>query len=162
GWGYVNADRAFNQRASVSLVSLAGTGPTSVKLWERTTASDTKATAVWNRHVSYQTGGMPSVVGLNNVDLRLYSRDTGDPRAASLSTIDNVEQVTFPTPEPEVLALTASTPFSATPETVALAHSGGFVARNGPGVSVVLAASNTVVPASTFVVTAFVTNTGDM
>ncbi len=163
GWGYVNADRAFNQRGDVTLVSMtAPGGSTPVRFFERTATASTKATAVWHRHVSYHTGGSPTATALNNVDLRLYSRDTGDLRTTSTSTIDNVEQVSDSNVEGAVLTMTSATPFGGGSETVALAHSGGFVARSGPSVSVTLSANTNVTPASTFAVTGVVSNSGDM
>lgn len=162
GWGYVNADRAFNERAQVTLVGVAGSGTGSTRFFERESAAATKATAVWNRHVTYQTGGLPSASALHNIDLRLYSRQTGDLRATSASTVDNVEQVVDSNIEGAVMVLNAPTAFTGAAEVVAVAHSGGFVARDGPAVAVSLSQTGSVAPASTFVLTGTVTNSGDM
>jgi subtilisin family serine protease len=162
GWGYVNGERAFAERQALALLSVTGpSGAAPVRYFERASPTASKATAVWHRHVSYATGGMPSSGTLNNVDLRLYSRETGELRATSESTIDNVEQVVSPLVEGAVLTVQGSTPFGETAETVALAHSAGFVARTGPDLALTLSALGTVPPASTMTVTAAVRNAGD-
>jgi hypothetical protein len=162
GWGYVNADRAFAQRSHVVLTAVTPSGGASpVRLLERASAEATKATIVWNRHVGYAPGTLPSASGLNNVDLRLYARQSGAQRAESASAIDNVEQVVDATVESAVLAVVGGS-FAAASETVALAHSGGFVPREGPSASVVVSAPADVAPGSSFTVTATVTNGGDL
>lgn len=160
GWGYVNADRAFTERGQVSLVSVAGSGTGATRLFERESAAQTKATVAWNRHVVYQTGGLPAAGALNNIDLRFYGRQSGELRATSASTVDNVEQVVDSNLDGGVLALSAASAFTGS-EVVALAHSGGFVARNGPAVSIALSAVQPILPASTFVLTGTLTNSGD-
>jgi hypothetical protein len=163
GWGYLNGERALAWRPNVVLASLSGTaGDAPVRFFEREAAATTKATAVWHRHVAYDVGEWVTTSPLLDVDLLLYARDTGELRASSRSAIDNVEQVGDGHVEGAVLALVPGSSFVNGTETVALAHSGGFVARAGPGLDVAVSAPETVSPASTFLVTASVTNSGDV
>lgn len=149
GWGYVNGSQAYAQRSAVVLTDLA---PNATRLFERASATTTKATAVWHRHAS---------TALSNVDLRLYRRDDGATRSASTSGIDNVEQVVSAVAEGSVLALSASAPFAAS-ERVALAHSGGFVGRAGPAPQITLSYPALVAPNATFAIVGTVRNTGDL
>jgi len=162
GWGYVNGQRAWAERSQVELVSLTSPGTAAaVRFFERSTAAATRATIVWHRHVTYDVGGWPGVVGLANIDLALYGTASGTLKALSASAIDNVEQVSSLLPEPAVAVIRAAGPVDGT-ETVAFAHSGGFVPRTGPEVAVTMAAPGSVEPGATFTVSAVVTNPGDL
>jgi hypothetical protein len=162
GWGYVNGQRAWAERGQVELVSLTSPGSAAaVRFFERSTPAATRATIVWHRHVTYDIGGWPGVVGLANIDLALYAAASGALRALSASTIDNVEQVSSLIPEPAVAVVRAAAPIDGA-ETVAFAHSGGFVPRAGPEVAVTIAAPGSVEPGATFVVSAVVSNPGDL
>lgn len=164
GWGYYNGARAFEERASWSLDTYGPPGTaTSVRFLERRDAARTRATLVWHRHVSYAIGGsVPTLGTLNNLDVRLYAEASGTLRAASTSPRDNVERVTSDTAEPAVLVIRTASPFSGSSETAALAHSGGFVARVGPSISLQGSAPLSVSPLANFEVTAVVGNPGDL
>ncbi len=164
GWGYVNAQRAFDERQQVSLVSVGAPGTASSTLYfERTAAAPTKATIAWNRRVTYATGGMPGPGGdPNNVDLFLYGATHGGLVAWSTSAIDNVEQVVSSTSEPVVLVVRSAAPFGGSSETVALAQNGGFVARVGPAMTLGLAAPAVTATGAVFTVTGTLVNSGDL
>ncbi len=163
GWGHVNAARAFEDRDHVRLVSIPGPGPVpSARFFERLASTRTRATIAWHRHVRYDLGGTAEPQPLNNIDLLLYERNSGELRDASTSVHDNVEQVSHAVAEGAVLVVVGAEPFAGTADTVALAHSGGFVSRVGPGVAVALDRLPSPTPASTFTVTALVRNTGDL
>jgi subtilisin family serine protease len=162
GWGYVNGQRAWAERSQVELVSLTSPGtPGAVRFFERSTAAATRATAVWHRHVNYSVGGSPAVAGLANIDLALYATASGALRALSASSADNVEQVSSLLAEPAVVVIRAAGPIDGA-ETAAFAHSGGFVQRTGPRVAATMAVPGSVEPGATFIVSAVVSNPGDL
>jgi len=164
GWGYVNGQRAYDERAAIITSTVAAPGTaTATRLYARTSTATTKATIAWHRHVSYATGGSVGSTGtLNNLDLLLYSGAVNALRASSISTKDNVEQVVSATPEPAVLVVRSTGAFSGTTESFALAHGGGFAAASGPVLDVSTATPGTVSPSSSFALTASVINTGDL
>ena len=164
GWGYLNGQRAYDERASTVLATVGAPGSaTGARLYGRPAAAASKATITWHRRVAYAVGGAVAASGtLNNLDLALYSESANTLRALSNSTRDNVEQVVSNTAESAVLAVSSAGGFTGDSETFALAHTGGFVARTGPSLSVSTAAPGTVAPSATFTVTASVTNAGDL
>ncbi len=163
GWGYVNAARAFEERFDVRLLSMPSPGQApGVRFFERAAPTATKATIAWNRRARYDVGGEPATASLNNIDLWLFEREHGGLRDTSTSLLDNVEQVSSAVPEGAVLALVSAAPFAGHSETVALAHSGGFVPRLGPAIAVTMDRLPPPTPASTFVVSAVVRNSGDL
>lgn len=164
GWGYLNGQRAFEERTSASTASVGAPGTaTAVRLYGRQTSTTSKATIAWHRHVTYAIGGsLPSTGTLNNLDLLLYAEQDNSLRTSSASTRDNVEQVISTLFEPAVLAVRSTGTFSGATETFGLAHNGGFVPRSGPSLVVNAAAPGTVEPSTTFTLTATVNNAGDL
>jgi hypothetical protein len=164
GWGYYNGERAWEERQFVSLETYGPPAtPGGRRFFERSSAAPTKATAAWHRHVAYSVGGGTPLTGvLNDFDLHLFERNGNALRASSTSTADNVEQVTTGISEPAVLVVQSAGSFNGSTDLVALAHNGGFVERDGPGIAVSLAAPGAVAPGTTFTVTASVGNDGDL
>lgn len=165
GWGYYNGSRAWAERAQWRLDTYGAPGtPSGFRLFERTSAAPTRATLVWHRHVTYNgPSRLPDASGvLNDLDMRLYATADSTQRAASTSRVDNVEQVTSTASEPVVLVVNAVAPFTGSGEIAALAHSGGFVARSGPGIVVTLDVAGAVTAGTRFTVSATVNNPGDV
>ena len=163
GWGYYNGSTTYAWRNNVSVVSVARPGAVGeVQLFGQSASETTKATAVWNRDVTYGGPSYPSGGILQDVNIRAFGETTNTLRAESISAIDNVEQVTSTVAEPTVLVLESYGTYTYDAELVALAHSGGFVQRTGPQVSVQLPPPVTVTAGTTSVVSATVTNTGDL
>jgi hypothetical protein len=130
--------------------------PGDIRFFERASIGSTKATAVWNRFTTPDQGF------LNNVDFGLYSAATNALLGASVSAIDNVEQVRSTVSDPAVLVLKSLGVFQGSAETVALAHSGGFVERGGPNVGLTLSFPSIAHAGSQFAIQATATNTGDL
>ncbi len=163
GWGYYNGASAFAQRSQFSIQTLGPPGSlTQVRFYERPSSAATKASLVWNRHVTYIGAAAPSAWFLNNLDLVLYGRDSGALRLQSRSTIDNVEQVSLGLAEPAVLVVESIGAFTGTSETFALAHSGGFVQRSGPRITTGVTAPASVGVGTTFTVNVQLANPGDL
>lgn len=164
GWGLFNGERTWAERQAVNLLDYGAPGsPSERRFFERSTSAATKATLVWNRHVSYSAGGSLDTTGvLNDLDLRLYATESNALRATSNSGIDNVEQVTSALAEPAVLVVQTVGTFSGAAESAALAFGGGFVERGGPGVALAWSAPGTAEPGAYFTVTVAVTNPGDL
>jgi hypothetical protein len=154
GWGYFNARNAQQQRKQYVL-STVGIAPAGRRFFERLTPAATKATLVWHRHVS------PDGSYLNDLDLLLYDARHGMLQDASVSAVDNVEQITSELAAPAVLVVEAAT-VRGGEERFALAHSGGFVERRGPDVQVHLATMERPDIAAPVLVTATITNVGDL
>ena len=113
--------------------------------------------------MSYAVGGSLAPSGtLNDLDLRLYSADSGTPRASSTSTKDNVERVTSDTSEAAVIVVESKGAFNGASETAALAFGSGFGQRTGPSISLDISSPGTVSPGTTFQVFASVANPGDL
>jgi hypothetical protein len=158
GWGYVDGARAHAERSGIS--SAAITAGATRSYLRRTTAAPTKATLVWDRPVTFSTTA-PIAAPLKNLDLRLYALATGQQRGASLSTVDNVEQVTSATSESAVLVVESSNAYGAGESTpFAIAYGSGFARVGPPELSVQAGAPQRVAPGAVFGVAATVQNAG--
>jgi hypothetical protein len=158
GWGYVDGARAHAERSGIS--SAAITAGATRSYLRRTTAAPTKATLVWDRPVTFSTTA-PIAAPLKNLDLRLYALATGQQRAASLSTVDNVEQVTSATSESAVLVVESSNAYGTGESTpFAIAYGSGFAQVGPPELSVQAGAPQRVAPGAVFGVAATVQNAG--
>jgi hypothetical protein len=83
-------------------------------------------------------------------------------RDASISGIDNVEQVTGDEVAPAVAVVEAGRAFQGAEEIFALAHSGGFTERRGPDVAARLSGLDSIEPGAVFTLQARIENTGDV
>lgn len=163
GWGAYNGERAWAERGQWRLDSYTAPGTAGGRrLFARDSAAGTRVTLAWHRHVAYSATSVATSGVLNDLDLRLYSADTGDLRAASTSSIDNVERVATSLSEPAVVVVETVGNVSGGSELAALAHSGGFEVRNGPGLQVAITAPATVNPGTSFTVSAAIGNPGDL
>ncbi|TMK43859.1 MAG: hypothetical protein E6G55_11950, partial [Actinobacteria bacterium] len=93
GWGYVDLQAAFAQRANV-LEGNVSDNPVRYTFFRGPTTTGDRASLVWNRHANYSGGAYPTVYyPLNDLDLSSYNEVDGARLAASTRTVDNVEQV---------------------------------------------------------------------
>jgi hypothetical protein len=153
GWGYFNAARTEQHAADYHLRHIV---PEMVerRLFARTSLGPAKATLVWNRHVTEHTSR------LTDLDLFLYDERDGRLRDASISSLDNVEQVSSGDLRP-VLVVDRAERGPAADELFALAHSGGFEERRGPDVQVKVTTTASA-SGDAADVRVDVTNTGDL
>ena len=104
GWGEMNLDAAFHERLNFARDDVPSGGARFFSAAAQ--AAGDRATLVWNRRVAdckplrqgcyYDTDSGFRVYTLSNLDLTEYDAQTGLQRAASTSTVDNVEQVRTP------------------------------------------------------------------
>jgi uncharacterized protein (TIGR03437 family) len=92
GWGYMNLQRAFEQRQWITSAELAPIPGASV-LWRATIPAGKSffSTAVWNRYLNLE----PAALFLRDVDLYIFGRTTGALLARSDGSLDNVEQIGY-------------------------------------------------------------------
>src|SRR5207249_4210060 len=96
GWGYVDLLAAYNARNNVREGNVTA-GAVHYVFYRGPTSTGDRATLVWNRHATYNGGTYPTVYSpLNDVDLLAYDEANGNRLAASMRTVDNVEQVGSP------------------------------------------------------------------
>ncbi|MEA2412699.1 MAG: serine protease AprX, partial [Thermoleophilaceae bacterium] len=115
GWGELNLDAAFHERLNFA----RGQVPTNGARFFRATGQQPgdRATLVWNRRVAdcqplrqgcyYDTNSGFRVYTLSNLDLAQYDASTGIPQGASVSAVDNVEQVRATAPGSVVYKVSA-------------------------------------------------------
>jgi hypothetical protein len=153
GWGELNLDAAYQERLNFARGNMKSND---VRFFKATTQQPgDRATLVWNRRVAdckplkqgcyYDTASGFRVYALSNLDLTEYDATTEVPHAASVSTVDNVEQVRAPAAgnvvykvaaggvdgaDPEPFAVTGTRPL--TPLTTPQPHVELSVSRRGP------------------------------
>ncbi len=92
GWGYMNLQRAFEQRQWITSAELAPIAGAS-QLWRVTIPAGKSffATAVWNRYLNAEATAM----SLRDVDLYIFGRSSGALLARSDGFLNNVEQIGY-------------------------------------------------------------------
>lgn len=166
GWGYMDLNRAYADRANYRMDSVAPRAQTGGFKLYRASAMQPgdKATLVWNRHAVYNPLTMPATYyALNNLDMMLYDANNGAQVASSTSTVDNVEQVLSDRTAPQVIKVVAGSASFAgvASEYYALAYPSNTVSATGPILSCY--SSNYSPPlGAQFTVTAVAHNAGDL
>ena len=93
GWGYIDLQRAFNDRNFVREGNVTA-GAVHYVFYRGAAAAGDKVTLVWNRHATYNGANYPTVFALpSDLDLISYDESAGNRITASTRTVDNVEQV---------------------------------------------------------------------
>ena len=93
GWGYIDLQRAFNDRNNVREGNVTA-GAVHYVFYRGAAAAGDKVTLVWNRHATYNGPAYPTVFALpSDLDLISYDETAGNRISASTRTVDNVEQV---------------------------------------------------------------------
>lgn len=164
GWGYLDLAHAYFHTSDVRGRSI---GPGEYELYVGPFFDGDRATLVWNRHVDYAGAQYPPITGtygLNDLDLYLYERDTNLLTGASISAMDNVEQVRAGAEYFGVLRVQAAPLFSGVDnERYALATEDGFERiQNVPQPSTIGETVFRGVSPSAIQVTLPVTNVGDL
>ena len=97
GWGYIDLQAAYQQRANVREGNVTA-GPVHYVFYRGSAAAGDKATLVWNRHSTYNGASYPLVYSAtaNDLDLLSYNEAGGSLISSSTRTVDNVEQVSAP------------------------------------------------------------------
>lgn len=103
GWGALNLDTAFYQRANYADSSVTGAGENGVRFFRVTgVASGDRSTLVWNRRTTSFTGN--AYYALTNLDLSQQNQATGATTATGGSdaadTVDTDQTVTTDNPMP--------------------------------------------------------------
>jgi serine protease AprX len=126
GWGYVNLNRAYANRDNTIVDSLSAADR--YHLYKGHMGAFDKATAVWHRRVTFNGAAYPDTwYALTNIDLFLRGESDNAPLAQSISTIDNVEQVSAPSDKDVVVKVKVEgTIAGADSEAVGLAFDAAF------------------------------------
>lgn len=147
GWGYMNTLAAYQHRIDVRSGSLTEAGQSGDYVLYAGTMQDEgpagegrdRATLVWNRHVDYAGGSVPTgSYALSDLDLHLYDAATGEHIDEDATAIDNVHQVRVAEGAPatpvviRVEAASAAFPSGDATEEFALATEEGFVPASLP------------------------------
>ncbi len=166
GWGVIDLNHAYFHKDDVFLDSVQ---EGKYKFYKGLNVYDNdKVTLVWNRHVTYNNDNYPTDYdNINDLDLRLYERTTGDQIDYSVSAYDNVERVASDGSYAEVIlkveAYSSNFSHNSNYEEFALATEEGFSPLNGPEIII-----NQIAPMEyqfenlPFTVNLTVTNNGDM
>lgn len=166
GWGYLDLGEAYLNGLDVFVDTLqAPTGQSQYKFFKGQLFATEKATLTWQRHVSYNGAAYPTIMrNLSNLDLRCYNQSGGSLMSSSLSTIDNVEQLSVNADANVVLKVSTTGNFdpNVASEKFALATEENFVAAAGPNLSVSIVVPDSA-PLETVTQLKFiVTNNGDL
>ena len=161
GWGYIDLWHAYFHISDFFEDQL---GANEYKFYKGVWQPGDTATLVWNRHMTYQGAGEPTdVMDLSDLDLYLYDEDDGQLIDYSISSKDNVEQVYADSSFNAVLKVT---PYWYPPginlEDYVLSTEEGFVEVTPPTFTSLIENPDSVEVGSTFTVTAYVTNNGDI
>lgn len=162
GWGYVDLNHAYTHTSDVRLATLSGS--TEYKLYKGYAYSGDLATLVWNRHATYDGASYPTTYyDLSDLDLHMYKESDGSTISSSTSSDENVEQVKS-TVDANVVVKAEKFSFASgiTSETFALATEEGFTLTTLPSLSISVSNPSRIAPGKDFVVTADVTNNGDI
>jgi serine protease AprX len=161
GWGYVNLNKAYANRDNTVIDSLSVADR--YHLYKGHMGAFDKATAVWHRRVTFDGGVYPDTwYALTNIDLFLRGESDNALLAQSISTIDNVEQVSAPSDKDVVVEVKIAGPITgADSEAVGLAFDGAF-SRGIWDSRFLVGAQPFVCPAETFVLEQPVMNYGNI
>lgn len=165
GWGELDLNNAYTYRNYV-IDGIVSEG--SYKLYKvQQILNGEKATLVWNRHVVYAGATTPSTwYDLNDLDLELYKESDDSLQSYSTFIRDNVEQVAsssqFLDGVVKVNAYTTDFNHGLNTEDYSLATQGGYTFANGPTLSINQNVPSSSNDSSNFVITATISNTGDL
>ncbi|TLZ50858.1 MAG: PKD domain-containing protein, partial [Methanobacteriota archaeon] len=162
GWGYLNLVNAWPVRHNV-IDGLSAPGAPA--FYRMTASAGTKATLVWDKHIVYNGPRYPTVFSpLNNLDLSLYDEAVGNRIAISSSTVNDVEQIAFPSATTGIAKVfTVGTLQGVSQEPFALAAGVMPQAVAGPAMAVQLTGPTSPVDAGqNFIISANVTDTGGL
>lgn len=135
GWGYMDLAQAYNRIDDVFERTISPFPD--YDLYVGAFSYGDRATLAWNRHVDYSGAVYPPITdthNLNDLDLYLYNAANNLLMDASVSPLDNVEQVTAISSWVGVLRVQAVSPTfeGVTLERYALATGAGFAPASGP------------------------------
>lgn len=167
GWGYINLQKSLLHAPDYFLSNFAppATGQRLFRLYRGQMFQFEKATLTWNRQVTYGGAAYPTAVeGLSNLDLACYLQSTNGLHASSVSTIDNVEQLSVNADGTYVLKVYTVGTFDpqVSSQQFALATEENFVAATGPVLAVTVTQLEESYPGGSVRIRVTLRNTGDL
>lgn len=166
GWGHLDLWHAHFHRNDYFRSTVKPNGQAGdYKLYKGYAYTGDKATLVWERDVDYKNAATPtSYRNLSDIDLAMYRETTNGLMDNDISIADNVHQVAANVDGASVVKVYAySSSFDgASSESFALATEENFTAATGPKFTVAWTAPAVVLSNATFLVSARVTNSGDL
>lgn len=162
GWGYIDLNHAYLHRSDWFKSSISSRPD--YDFYKGYAFNGDKATLVWNRRVNYAGASYPGTYySLSDIDLGLYNEDTNGWIKGSMSSIDNVEQVSSNISANVVIKVDAwsTSLHGVSTETYALATEESFASAAGPTLNIGSSIFNQCV-GDQWSVNVPVNNTGDL
>ena len=154
GWGYTNLTTAY-QQVNYATGSLAASA---FQLYKFTPSGTAQATVTWNRHVSGSTSNF------NNIDLYLFRADTGAQLSSSVTTLQDVEQVSASYLGDAVVTvdMVTSSLAGVSSEPYGVAFSSPATSVSGPSLSPSCSLPSSIPGGSQFTLSCSAINSGDL